>query len=54
MYYISQVTVTAVVVREDVADIDPGKTGARRIFEFAADRVDGTELELEWADQSPR
>ena len=34
----------------DVADIEPGKTGQRGFSNVAAGRVDGTEIELEWAD----
>ena len=34
----------------DVADIDPGKTAQQGFANVAAGRVDGTEIELEWAD----
>ena len=33
-----------------MADIDPGKTGQGGFSNVAAGRVDGTEIELEWAD----
>ena len=50
VYYIRQVGDCVWWFGTDVADIDPGKTGQRGFSNVAAGRVDGTEIELEWAD----
>ena len=50
MYYIRQVGDCVWWFGTDVADIDPGKTGQGGFSNVAAGRVDGTEIELEWAD----
>ena len=50
VYYIRQVGDCVWWFGTDVADIDPGKTGQGGFSNVAAGRVDGTEIELEWAD----
>ena len=50
VYYIRQVGDCVWWFGTDVADIDPGKTAQQGFANVAAGRVDGTEIELEWAD----
>lgn len=50
VYYIREVGDCVWWFGTDVADIDPGKTGQQGFSNVAAGRVDGTEIELEWAD----
>ena len=50
VYYIRQVGDCVWWFGTEVADIDPGKTGQRGFSNVAAGRLDGTEIELEWAD----
>ena len=50
VYYIRQVGDCVWWFGTDLADIEPGKTGQSGFANVAAGRVDGTEIELEWAD----
>ena len=50
VYYIRQVGDCVWWFGTEVADIEPGKTGQSGFSNVAAGRVDGTEIELEWAD----
>ena len=50
VYYIRQVGDCVWWFGTDVAGIDPGKTAQPGFSNVAAGRVDGTEIELEWAD----
>ena len=50
VYYIRQVGECVWWFGTDVARVEPGQTGQRGFSNVAAGRVDGTEIELEWAD----
>ena len=50
MYYIRQVGDCVWWFGTDVARVEPGQTGQQGFSNVAAGRVDGTEIELEWAD----
>lgn len=50
VYYIRQVGDCVWWFGTELADIEPGKTGQGGFANVAAGRVDGTEIDLEWAD----
>ena len=50
VYYIRHVGECVWWFGTDLADVDPGKTGQNGFANVAAGRVNGTDIELEWAD----
>ena len=50
VYFIRQVGDCVWWFGTDLADVDPGDMGQSGFANVAAGRVDGTEIELEWAD----